>query len=301
MPRSPRPSGSSSRLIEESAGEFDIRLTLVGLDAVPRGAEAREAMSERYRSARQLRASSPDAIIVTGAEPRAARLEEEPYWSELTSLIDWSRHGVISALYSCLAAHAAALHGAGIVRRRLWSKCSGVYESEVIVRHELTEGLTKTLTPHSRLNALAECDLEFKGYLILSRSSEAGADVVVREKDGLEVFWQGHPEYDRDTLAREFRRDMLRYLGGEREKAPHLPAHYFDAGARARIAAALERAAGADIEAVAAALSPEALSPAEAEWRGAAVTLTRNWLKAIARRRAEAWSAAEVNARRYGG
>ena len=106
-------------------GEFDIRLTLVGLDAVPRGAEAREAMSERYRSARQLRASSPDAIIVTGAEPRAARLSEEPYWSELTSLIDWSRHGVISALYSCLAAHAAALHRDGIVRRRLCEQMFG--------------------------------------------------------------------------------------------------------------------------------------------------------------------------------
>jgi homoserine O-succinyltransferase/O-acetyltransferase len=289
-----------SRLIESAAGDYDVRVTLVALDSVVREPIVREAMAETYRDGRQLRLSSPDAIIVTGAEPRAPRLPDEPYWDELTALLDWSRHGVKSALYSCLAAHAAAFHRDGIKRRRLLGKLSGVYESEVLVDHELTRGLKHTIAPHSRLNSLAECDLEFKGYLILTRSPEAGPDVFVRERDLLEVFWQGHPEYDRDTLAREYRRDMLRFLRGERPQAPRTPAHYFDPAALLRIEAAIANAGAADIEAVAAALDPEALSPATAIWRDAATGLMRNWLSAVARRKAQG-QPAELATARWGG
>jgi homoserine O-succinyltransferase len=289
-----------SRLIESAAGEFDVRVTLVALDSVAREPIVREAMAETYRDPRQLRLSSPDAIIVTGAEPRAPRLPDEPYWDELTGLMDWSRHGVVSALYSCLAAHAAAYHRDGVVRRRLMHKLSGVYESEVVVDHELTRGLEHTVAPHSRFNALAECDLEFRGYLILTRSPEAGPDVFVRERDFLEVFWQGHPEYDRDTLAREYRRDMLRFLRGERPQAPRAPAHYFDPEALLRIEAAIANAGAADIEAVAAALKPEALSPAVAFWQDAAARLMRNWLTAVARRKSLG-QPDEIPAVRWGG
>ena len=74
--------------------------------------------------------------------------------------------------------------------------------------------------PHSRFNALAECDLEAKGYVTLTRSRYAGPDVFIKDEDLLEVFWQGHPEYDRDTLAREFRRDVLRYFNNEWPRPP---------------------------------------------------------------------------------
>ena len=274
-----------AQLIEQASGDFDVRLTLVSLDSLPRDREVRAAISQTYRDARQLRFASPDAIVMTGAEPRAENLPDEPFWDELTALMDWSRGGVVSALYSCLAAHAAAYHRDGIVRRRLVQKLSGVYESEVVLAHEMTRGLTRTIAPHSRHNALAECDLDAKGYLTLTRSPEAGAEMFVREREILEVFWQGHPEYDRDTLAREYRRDMLRFLKGERPRAPKTPAHYFDVEALKRIQAALAGADSSALETVAAALNPEALSPATAFWREAATQLMRNWLGAIARRK----------------
>jgi len=287
-------------LIEAASGDWDIRLTLVTLETLPRDPELRVAISETYRDPRQLRLASPDALIMTGAEPKAANLPDEPFWDELTALMDWSRGGGVSALYSCLAAHAAAYHRDGIVRRKLVQKLSGVYESEVVLAHELTEGLTRTLSPHSRHNALAECDLDAKGYLTLTRSPEAGADMFVKERGALEVFWQGHPEYDRDTLAREYRRDMLRFLKGERLRAPNAPAHYFDAEARARIQSALAGADASQIETVAAALSPEALSPATAFWREAATQLMRNWLGAVARRKSVGQST-EFATARWGG
>ena len=291
-----------SNLIEAAASEFDIRLTLVALGSIPREAEAREAMASTYRDPRQFRLSSPDAMIMTGAEPRAERLENEPFWEELTGLMDWSRGGLVSALYSCLAAHAAVYHNDQIVRRRLMRKLSGVFESEILVSHELTDGLSSIVTPHSRFNGLAECDLEFKGYLALARSMEAGVDLFAREREGelLEVFWQGHPEYDRDTLAREFRRDVLRFARGERSEVPRPPDHYLDRDALRLIESALRDAKPAHLEALGAALNPEALSPAAPFWRDTGITLMRNWLTAISRRKAQG-RFDEVQTVRWGG
>ena len=290
-----------ARLIEAASEEYDIRLTLVSLKSIPREQEMQAAISETYRDARQIRLASPDALVMTGAEPREASLSDEPFWGELTALMDWSRGGVVSTLYSCLAAHAAAYHRDGVLRRKLVQKLSGVYESEVVLAHEITAGLQRMMTPHSRHNALAECDLDAKGYLTLTRSPEAGADVFVKERETLEVFWQGHPEYDRDTLAREYRRDMLRFLRGERPRAPKAPAHYFDAEALAQIDAALAGAkTGGAIETVVAALNSEALAPATAFWREAATQLMRNWLGAIARRKS-AGQSTEFATARWGG
>ncbi len=63
-----------------------------------------------------------------------------------------------------------------------------------------------------------------KGYLTLTRAPGAGVDMFVKEWLALQVFLQGHPEYDADTLAREYRRDVGRFLAGERADAPAPPA-----------------------------------------------------------------------------
>jgi homoserine O-succinyltransferase len=291
-----------AELISEASGEFDVRLTLAALETLPRAEKTRAAMRESYRRLEELRYAALDAVIITGAEPRSPDLTSEPYWGELTALMEWTRRAVVSALYSCLAAHAAALHRDGILRRRLPRKLSGVYPSEVVAKHELTEGLVDPKTPHSRFNALAECDLEAKGYVTLTRSRYAGPDVFIKDEDLLEVFWQGHPEYDRDTLAREFRRDVLRYFNNEWPRPPRLPHQYFDEPAQARIQSALAKAHDEPkrLETVAATLNPEALSPAVAEWRETATRLMSNWLTAISRRKAEAAANTFAMARRGG-
>jgi predicted flavoprotein YhiN len=42
-----------------------------------------------YRGTDDLLNSSLYGVIVTGAEPRAASLTEEPYWSTFGEIIDW--------------------------------------------------------------------------------------------------------------------------------------------------------------------------------------------------------------------
>ena len=78
-------------------------------------------------------------MIVTGAEPIAATLPDEPYWNDLTDVIDWAETNTRSAIWSCLAAHAAVLHLDGIERQRLERKCSGVYDCRKVADDWLTE------------------------------------------------------------------------------------------------------------------------------------------------------------------
>ena len=104
-----------------------MRLHLFSLPQIPRGEVAASRMHGFYADAALLPAAGLDALIITGAEPRADDLRDEPYWEGLTQLMDWAEEGVISTYFSCLAAHAAVLHRDNIVRRRLTRKMSGVF------------------------------------------------------------------------------------------------------------------------------------------------------------------------------
>lgn len=272
------------RLLEAASGDLDVRLVPAALESVARDEKTRAAIGARYGAPHRLRSLPVDALIVTGAEPRAAHLREEPYWDELTELIDWARGATLSSLYSCLAAHAAALHLGGVERRRRPVKLSGLFASAPVVRaHELLDGFRDPfVTPHSRWNGLDEAELAAAGFVTLTRSAEAGPDVFIRDGDRLDVFVQGHPEYDADTLAREFRRDVLRFLADGQGDPPAPPRNYFAPETEAKLKQAVEARSG-KLEGLARAAVRAA---PDARWRPAGVRLVRNWLAALARRKA---------------
>jgi homoserine O-succinyltransferase/O-acetyltransferase len=272
-----------SGLIEQASGDLDINISLYTLESLPRQPGTLLAIGQTYRPARELRAHSLDALIVTGAEPHAPDLRDEPYWRELAGLAAWAQSHTISCLFSCLAAHAEVLRRDKIVRRRQPIKLHGVFEAEVVASHELVEGLgARASIPHSRYNGLDEGELAAKGYVTLTRSREGGVDMFVLEEENLSVFLQGHPEYDADTLAREYRRDVQRFMSSELSAPPLPPRDYFPPAVAARVAAWVERSSNG----VLCEFPPEALLQGEAAWRAASVRLFRNWLAAVARRKA---------------
>ena len=273
-----------ARLLEAASGDLDIRLLPVALETVVRDDRMRASLPARCRTPRMLRGLNIDALIVTGAEPRAPHLRQEPYWDELTRLIDWAEGATLSTLYSCLAAHAAALHLGGVERRRRAAKLSGLFSSAPAARaHELLDGFRDPfLTPHSRWNGLDEGELASAGFATLTRSPETGPDVFVREGRRLDVFVQGHPEYDADTLAREFRRDVLRFVQGAQAEPPSPPKNYFAPEIEAKLNEAVATRSPA-LESLAQAAARRA---PEAKWRAAGIRLTANWLAALARRKA---------------
>ena len=272
-------------LVAQAAGGRAVRLRLFALDGVVRGEATRRAMAERYGDLAALKAAGLDAIIVTGAEPRAGHLSEEAYWPQMAELVDWAAAGGVAAsLWSCLAAHAAVLRLDGIERQRLAAKASGLYLCERVSDDPMAEGLPAMLRmPHSRRNGLGVSDLAGRGYHLITESRQVGADVFVRREAGLMVFFQGHPEYDADTLLREYCRDFARWMRGE-QAHPILPVGYLDATTEKALAALAEEAARdphgrlvARCGAIATAFTPPQ------PWRAHAERLFANWIGEIAR------------------
>jgi homoserine O-succinyltransferase len=271
-------------LVLEAAGDVSVSFRTFALKSARRSSRALGYINAHYESASAAMDGDLDGLIITGAQPHADRLHEEPYWEELTELIDWAKLHTTSTILSCLAAHAGVLHLDGVERRPLPEKCTGVFESVAETTHSLVgeQGRVR-LVPHSRYNGLVRSELEQAGYAILTSSRGCGVDSFVKSFGSQFVFLQGHPEYEANSLAREYRRDMDRHLRGETERKPARPKGYFSAEAEQELRA-MERRAYAnrgrmqveDLSII------DALAPAKAKWRESAVSLYRSWLEMIA-------------------
>jgi homoserine O-succinyltransferase len=271
-------------LLQAATDGVPVRLSLYSLPAVPRGERGRQHLAASYRPIDDLWQNPPHAIVVSGTEPIHADLRDECYWSSLTGLIDWIDETGVPALFSCLAAHAAVLHCDGIARAPLDAKCFGLFDHEIVAGDPLTDGLpARSWLPHTRWNRVDEQALLHHGYRILSRSESAGVGLFARQRRGLWLFCQAHPEYDGPSLAREYKRDVQRYLRGERADYPDVPHAYFATREIERLAAFRTRAlAGKDEEAMAQFPAELAPGPYWDAWRPAAVRMTQNWLHAAA-------------------
>ncbi|MBV8978346.1 MAG: homoserine O-succinyltransferase [Alphaproteobacteria bacterium] len=217
--------------IEAASPDFRVHVTLYSLSALPRDEAGRRHLADNsYQDLSQLMAADLDAVIVTGTEPRADDLREEPYWPQLSGLFDWIAREGPPAAFSCLAAHAAVLHFDGVERRPLAHKRFGLFEHGKCAHDPLTARLPASFkVAHSRWNELPAEALGAHGYRILTESAEAGVELFVREGRNRLLFFQGHPEYDSRTLGREYHRDVKRFLAGERDDYPDVPRNYFNA------------------------------------------------------------------------
>ncbi|MBR0725989.1 homoserine O-succinyltransferase MetA [Bradyrhizobium manausense] len=224
------------KLLQAAAGPRSIRFHCFSLPSVKRSPEAKWHVESEYSDLADLKRQTFDGLIVTGAEPVAPELDQEPYWRDLTELIDWAKSNTRSTIWSCLAAHAAVLHLDRVERQRLPTKCHGIFDCVAVSSDSLMRDAPAPLkVSHSRLNEVAEQDLAQAGYQVLTRSAQAGVDVFTRQYDSRFVFFQGHPEYDALSLQREYLRDIGRYLARERESYPHLPVSYFDAATEVKL------------------------------------------------------------------
>jgi homoserine O-succinyltransferase/O-acetyltransferase len=149
--------------------------------------------------------------------------------------------------------------------------------------HRLTAGLSPHLhMPHSRWNSVAEEELTASGYSVLTRTADAGVDTFVKEENSLFVFFQGHPEYESDTLLREYRRDVGRYLRCEVNTYPLIPRGYFDLSTERSLTALREKAMSCrNEESLASVTATLEEKKIENTWHSTATRIYRNWLEYI--------------------
>lgn len=274
-------------LLAAASAEIPIRLSLFALPGVPRVGLSARHVEQHYRSTGELPDAQLDALIVTGREPIAARLQDEPYWRHFVEMLEWAQEYTHSTVWSCLAAHAAILHMHGIRRVRSAAKHSGVFECAQIAEHPLIAGAPgKFQLPHSRWNGIPEEELVASGYTVLTRSKEVGVDTFVQQRNSLFVFFQGHPEYEPNALMLEYRRDVGRYLHGEIEAYPSMPQNYFDdetAKALRELEIKSTRHPRKELMTELAALCKK--QKIESAWQPTATRIYRNWLEYIAARK----------------
>jgi homoserine O-succinyltransferase len=270
-------------LLHEASSRIPIQLQLAYLPQIERSAVSMDYLKRRYVPIDALFESPPDALIVTGTEPLAATVRQERYWARFAQLVDWADSHTYSSIWSCLGAHAAVDHLDGIPRRRLAHKRCGLFQHGVDQSHPLMDGVDAPLpTPQSRWNELPAEDLERAGYRILSTSAESGANIFVRRRRSLMVFFQGHPEYDAATLMKEYRRDVERFFRGEYTEYPQVPSGYFSPPALALLQDYKVRALSAS-ESDRERFPYAALAPMLANsWRKSAIQIYKNWLNCVA-------------------
>jgi homoserine O-succinyltransferase len=275
-------------LLEAAAANTPIRLKLFSLPNVPRGERGLQHLRNFYHGLDELWNNHFDALIMTGTEPLQSDLRQEPYWHELTEVLDWAERHTTSTILSCLAAHAGVLHSDGVPRQPLPDKQFGVFDSASVHPHDLTHRASRPLRfPHSRWNEVREEALLSAGHSILTKSAEAGVDLFVKQRGkSLFVHFQGHPEYSSLTLLKEYRRDIKRFLRRERKTYPTQPQGYFNA-ASTKLLSEFQHTCLSDPREEQMSLFPESLliETLQNTWRSSASCVYHNWLQHLLAKR----------------
>ena len=252
------------------------------LPGLPRSQETLEYIEQYYSKFEDLKEQSLDALIITGANVANPNLEDEPFWDPLMEVVRWADRNVASTLCSCLATHALLKYQYGIDRKPLPKKRWGVYSHRISQPgHPLLRDInTRFDVPHSRYNEISKQQLEDAGLTVLVESEEGGVHMVVSPDQFRMIFFQGHPEYDRNSLLKEYKREVLRYLAGELDTAPPYPDHFFSGQAKRVAEQFLVQAqhASAQRKEIPGLLEEELESILDNTWGDTAKAVVNNWL-----------------------
>ena len=171
---------------------------------------SQEHMLTFYKSFDDVKHRTFDGLVITGAPVELMPFEEVDYWPELCEIMEWSKTNVHSTLHICWGAQAGLYYHYGIPKRTLDKKLFGVFEHTVEdPNFILFRGFDDTfMVPHSRNTTVDRKDIEaVPGLKVLAASPEAGV-YAVKTEQSRQVFVMGHAEYDRDTLKKEYLRDV---------------------------------------------------------------------------------------------
>jgi homoserine O-succinyltransferase len=200
------------RLLSNSP--LQINLTLVSTSTYVGKNTPLEHLQKFYKSFDEIKNRKFDGMIVTGAPVEDMDFTDVKYWDELKDIFEFAKNSVTSTIFICWGAQAGLYYYYGIEKHALPKKMFGVYKHKKLVNYEkLLKGTDdRFYMPHSRHTTVYEKDIkDCKDLVLLASSKEAGAGII-RSKDDKFIFITGHAEYDRDTLEKEYKRDLAKGL-----------------------------------------------------------------------------------------
>ncbi len=164
-----------------------------------------------------------DGMIITGAPLERVNYEDVAYWDELCAIMKWTETHVHCTYYLCWGAYAALYYFYGIRNKFYDEKLSGIYSHRVIKpTSPLFRGFDDIFyAPQSReIYVTHEQIANIDELELMADSDEAGV-TIVKTQDSRKFFVTCHAEYDADTLANEYKRDL------EKGIEPQIPKNYF--------------------------------------------------------------------------
>ncbi len=202
------------RLLGNSPLQVDIELLQMATHKSKN--TSRRHLTTFYKTFDEIKDQRFDGMIITGAPVEQLDFEEVDYWDELCEIMDWSKKNVYSVLHICWGAQAGLYHRYGVRKFEFKEKLSGIYEHRILnPLHPLLRGFDDSFKlPHSRYTGVVEEDIynyDNPKLEILAKSDKAGV-AIVGKKNGRAFYVLGHAEYDRDTLAGEYFRDINKGL-----------------------------------------------------------------------------------------
>ena len=180
-------------------------------------------LSSFYTTFDQIRERKFDGMIITGAPVENYDFIDVDYWPELCRIMEWTKTHVHSTLHVCWGAQAGLFYHYGIPKYSLSKKLFGVFPHTALKKQSpLFRGFDDVFyVPHSRHTENHETDIRKIPELEMLAVSEEAGVFAVKSEDNRRFFITGHPEYDQDTLAREYFRDVDKGLPID------IPKHYF--------------------------------------------------------------------------
>ena len=163
-----------------------------------------------YTTFDQIKDKKYDGMIITGAPVENMEFDQVDYWDELCKIMEWTKTHVHSTLHICCGAQAGLYYHYGIPKRSLDAKLFGVFEHKVLKPSSpWFRGFDDVFfAPNSRYTEVWEDDIRTIPDLEMMASGDISGVFAVKSTDSRRFFVLGHPEYDPDTLAKEYFRDV---------------------------------------------------------------------------------------------
>ncbi|MBS6445321.1 MAG: homoserine O-succinyltransferase [Ruminococcus sp.] len=208
MPKKIETETQFMRLLSNTPLQVDVELLHVKSHRAKHTSE--NHLSSFYRTFDEIKNSFYDGLIITGAPVEHLEFEQVDYWQELCKIMEWSKSNVFSTMHICWGACAGLYYHFGIPKYPLEKKMFGIFPHNIErVNSQLLKGFDEGfLAPHSRHTEVRREDILKNPNLEISASSDIAGVHIVANKNGRQYFIMGHSEYDRNTLAEEYFRDV---------------------------------------------------------------------------------------------
>lgn len=196
------------RLLSNSA--IQVNVSLLCMESHVSKNTSQSHLDAFYTTFTEIRDQFYDGMIITGAPVEQLPFEEVDYWTEISEIMEWSKTHVFSTMHICWGAQAGLYHHFGVPKYPLEQKMFGIFPHEVEVPNApLVHGFDELFyVPHSRHTEVRREDIEKVAELEILTSSPISGVHIVANRNGRQFFVTGHSEYDRNTLAQEYFRDV---------------------------------------------------------------------------------------------